>query len=207
MCLVKWLFVILLGITTGLICVIFQFSFWLAIVMIIVVGMLSIIRIVYIMYGTRNMELVHSYLKRYKNKPLFAYMLTLEEGNKELEIQAMERMIAHYRQPLVKYTYEMNRAIYVEDFDQAAYFAEKLGKHPNGNYGKALVAAANGNLEEARNILLKYEWMHFALEAMIAYYAKDRATFIQQAELAVNATRGLQRFAMVYSLKNRENEL
>ena len=197
---------IVLGLVVGIVCGIFNLSYWIAIAIILFFGLVSIANLYYTAYASTNMARVRTYLAKHQKDPLCAYLLTLETGDKGQEIQAMDRIIAHYRQPFMKNTYEMNKAVRLDDLERAKYYAEQLGNHPFSAYGKALIAAIEGKATEARSYTLKHDWGRYAVEATIALQAGDEAEFKRYAELAVSASKGMQRFSMIHSLKNMENE-
>lgn len=202
----KFLPIIILGLILGVVVSIFALPFWVAIVVIAAVGLFSIGKLYYTAFFTTNMDRVRRYLQKNSKDPMCQFLLVLENGTKEDEIEAMDKVIAHYRQPMMKHTYEMNKAIRLDDLETAAHFADKLGTHPFGQYGKAMIAAYTGNAEEARSYTLKHAWMNTAIEATVAYVQKDMTTFKQLAEQAITQTKGMQRFTFIYSFKKMERE-
>lgn len=203
----KFIPIILLGLILGVVVAVLDWPMWVAYMIILVVGLIPVVRMLNATYFTTNVNTVRHYLQKNKKDPMCEYALTMEFGTKEDEVAAIDKVLARYRQPVMQHTYEMNKAMRLDDYERASEFAEKLGKHPFGVYGKASIAAMLGNAEEARSYTLKDAWMNDAVEAMIAFTARDLKAFHQHGEEAIAKTKGLQRYILIYSLRNMEQEM
>ena len=160
----------------------------------------------YIAYFSTDMVKVKKYIVKKKKDPFMNFLLAVESGTKEQEIEAADKVIAHYKQPTMKNTYEMNRAIRLEDFERAHEFADKLMKTRYGPYGKALIAAILGNREEAKSYSLKTDWMEEAIEAELALYEGDKIAFEKYSKKAIEGTKGIQRFMFIHGFNKSIKE-
>lgn len=203
---VNWPVVIIVGIVAGLVSALFKIPFWVVVVVITLVTIVSMLNMIYNAYFTTDMAKVKKYIQKKQKDPFMAFILAVESGTKEQEIEAADKVIAHYKQPTMKNTYEMNRAIRLEQFDRAHEFADKLMKTPYGPYGKALIAASLGNREEAKSYSLKTSWMEAAIEAELALNENDEAAFERYSQQAINGTKGIQRFLFIHGFKKSLQE-
>lgn len=202
----KFIPIIVFGLILGVLSAMFDWPMWVPFVFILVVGFIPVGNMLYVAYGTTNLDHVRNYLQKNKKDPMCAYLLTVENGTKADEIEAIDKILARYRQPVMQHTYEMNKAIRLDDFETAAHFADKLGSHYFAAYGKASIAALTGQFDEARSYTQKHEWMTAAIEVMIAYTANDKASFKTYGDEAIAKTKGMQRYTLVYSFRKMEQE-
>ncbi|ATP40739.1 hypothetical protein CSE16_12150 [Solibacillus sp. R5-41] len=203
---VNWFQVILLGLVVGIASVVFNLPFGLCVAFIVAIGLLSIANMLYKAYFSTNMKQVKKYIENHKKDPFMKYMLTLENGTKGEELAAMDDVIAHYKQPSMQNTFEMNRAILLADYKRASEFAEKLKNAQLRTFGKAIIAAVQGNEEQLAEYDLKREWMKYAVEAELALAKKEQQRFEQASVKAVNASKGFQRFLLIHSFKKSKLE-
>ncbi|MEG0470983.1 MAG: hypothetical protein RR588_01485 [Solibacillus sp.] len=203
---VNWLQIIILGLVVGVASGVFNLPFLLSVGIITGFGLLAIGNMLHKVYLSTNMKQVKKYIENHKKDPFMKFILTVENGTKEEELAAMEEVIAHYKQPAMKNTFEMNRAILLEDYDRAHNFAEQLKNTHHRLYGKALIAAVQGNEAQMAEYDIKREWMKYAIEAALAVAKKDQQRFEQASVRAVNASKGIQRFLLIHSLKKSKLE-
>lgn len=203
---INWIYVIILGLAVGIISAIFDWPFSIAIAIIILFALCSIGYMIYIAYWSTNLVKIKKYLEKNKKDPFLNYILTVENGTKDQEIDAIDRVIAHYKQPVMKHTYEFNRAIRLDDFDRAHQFADKLMATPYGPYGKASIAALLGDREQAKNYSLKKKWMEDAIEAQLALAENNIEAFEQFSAKAITGTKGLQHYLLLNSFKKARIE-
>lgn len=203
---VRWGLLLIFGVIVGLVCAIFNLPFWMAVVLFVLLALSSMVKLVYNAYLSTNLTKIKAYIEKNKKDPFLNYLLIVENGTKEQEIEAMDKIIAHYKQPTLKNTYAMNKAIRLEDFGQAHQFANMLMKTPYGPYGKALIAAVQGNRAEAKRYELKSPWMNDAIEAALALSENNEQAFDKFASKTIEGTKGLQRFSNVHSLKKARAE-
>lgn len=202
----KFIPIIVLGLILGVLAAMFDWPIWVAFLIILAVGLIPVVKMLQAMYFTTDLDTVRRYLQKNKKDPVCEYALTMEFGTKEDEVAAIDKILARYRQATMQHTYEMNKAVRLEDFERASAFAEKLGTHAFGIYGKASIAAMQGQAIEARSYTLKDDWMTSVVESMIAYAARDMHMFRKHGDAAIEKTKGLQRYILFYSLKKMEQE-
>ena len=203
---INWIYVIILGVAVGVISAMLDWPFSLSISIIVLFALCSIGYMYYIAFASTNLLKIKKYIEKHKKDPLLNYILVIENGTKEEELEAMDRIIAHYKQPVIKNTYEMNRAIRLNDFGRAEHYADKLMDTPNGSYGKASIAALLGNREMAKSYPLKKAWMNDAVDAQLALAESDIDLYNQSAAKAIEGAKGLQRYSLYYSLKKAKQE-
>lgn len=203
---INWFYVVILGLAVGIISAIYDWPFSVSISIIGVFAFCSIGYMYYVAFVSTNLKIIKKYIVKHKKDPMLNYILVLENGTKEEEIKAMDRIIAHYKQPVIKHTYEMNRAIRLGDFELADQYADKLMNTPNGPYGKASIASLLGNRDQARRYPLKKEWMEHAVEAQLAIAKNNSEEFDQFAAKAVERAKGLQRFTLHHSFRKAQLE-
>lgn len=203
---INWFYVVILGVAVGVISAMYDWPFSVSISIIVIFALYSIGYMYYIAFASTNMKQIKKYIVKHKKDPMLNYILVLENGTKEEEIEAMDRIIDHYKQPVIKHTYEMNRAIRLDDFELAEIFADKLMDTPNGTYGKASIAALLGNRDQAKSYPLKKEWMEHAVEAQLAFAENNIEAFEQFAAKAVERSKGLQRFTLHHSFNKSKIE-
>ncbi|MCM3721328.1 MULTISPECIES: hypothetical protein [Solibacillus] len=203
---INWIYVIILGVTVGLISAMLDWPFSVSISIIVLFALCSIGYMYYIAFASTNLLKIKKYIEKHKKDPMLNYILAVENGTKEEEIGAMDRIIAHYKQPVIKHTYEMNRALRLNDFERAEQFADKLLDTPNGLYGKASIAALLGNRDLAKSYPLKKVWMNDAVDAQLALAENNIELFDQSAAKAIEGAKGLQRYSLYFSLKKAKQE-
>ncbi|MEG0439480.1 hypothetical protein [Solibacillus cecembensis] len=203
---VNWLQIIIFGLVVGVASGVFNLPFLWSMGIIAGMGLLVIANMLYKVYASTNMKQVKKYIENHKKDPFMKFILTVENGTKEEELAAMEEVIAHYKQPAMKNTFEMNRTILLEDYDRAHYFAEQLKNTQHKLYGKALIAAVQGNEAQLVEYDIKREWMKYAIEAQLAFAKKDQQRFEQASVKAVHAAKGIQRFMLIHSFKKLKLE-
>ncbi|AWE07421.1 hypothetical protein DCE79_08570 [Lysinibacillus sp. 2017] len=203
---VNWLYVIVLGIIAGLVSSIFDVPLWILLIVFIVLAIAKILHMYYIAFFSTDMNKVKKYIIKNKKDPFMNFLLVVESGTMEQEIEASDKVIAHYKQPTMKNTYEMNRAIRLEDFERAHEFADKLMKTPYGPYGKALIAASLGNRVEAKSYSLKSDWMEAAIDAELALKENNKAAFEKYSKKAIEGTKGIQRFLFIHGFNKSIKE-
>lgn len=203
---INWIYVIILGVTVGLISAMLDWPFSVSISIIVLFALCSIGYMYYIAFASTNLLKIKKYIEKHKKDPMLNYILVVENGTKEEEIGAMDRIIAHYKQPVIKHTYEMNRALRLNDFERAEQFADKLLDTPNGLYGKASIAALLGNRDLAKSYPLKKVWMNDAVDAQLALAENNIELFDQSAAKAIEGAKGLQRYSLYFSLKKAKQE-
>ena len=204
--LINWIYVIILGLAVGIISAIFEWPFSVAITIIVLFALCSIGYMYYIAYASTDLVKIKKYIEKHKKDPFLNYLLIVENGTKEEELEAMDRVIAHYKQPVMKHTYEFNRAIRLDDFDRAHQFADKLMDTPYGPYGKASIASLLGNREQAKSYPLKTQWMEDAIEAQLALAENNIEAFEQFSTKAIAGSKGLQYYLLLHSFKKARIE-
>lgn len=198
-----YLAIILLALTLSLAGV--RLSISLGIFALIAVGM--IYRHIHILYRTNNMEQVDKWVKNHRKEPIFAALYASAYGTKEEQIQAIDVIIHHYKQPAIKYNYLFIKAIMEENLGAAKVAARQIDKEPLTSYALCYIAALEGRSADMRSDKLTQPWMQPAIEAVYACTIKDEAKFRQFADASIQQARGIQKYGLIHNFKQMEDEL
>lgn len=171
-----------------------------------VIVMAMIYRHIHILYRTNNMEQVDKWVKNHRNEPIFAALYASAYGTKQEQLDAIDVIIHHYKQPAIKYNYLFIKAIMEENLGAAKVAAAKIEKEPLTSYAKCYIAALEGRTADMRSDQLTQPWMQPAVEAVYAYTLKDRAKFRQLADASIDQARGIQKYGLLHNFKQMEEE-
>lgn len=198
-----YLAIILLALTLSLAGV--RLSISLGIFALIAIAM--IYRHIHILYRTNNMEQVDKWVKNHRKEPIFAALYASAYGTKEEQIQAIDVIIHHYKQPAIKYNYLFIKAIMEENLGAAKVAARQIEKEPLTSYARCYIAALEGRTADMRSDKLTQPWMQPAIEAVHACTIKDQAKFRQFADASIQQARGIQKYGLIHNFKQMEDEL
>lgn len=162
---------------------------------------------IYVLYASKNEKQIERFLKTNQKNPIFKYTYALAHGTKEDELQAIEAILAKYKQPMLQRTYLFARALLQDDLQTAAVEAQLIPNEPNRSYSIAYVEALKGNAQQARSYELSKQWMQYAIDAIIAYEAKDLSAYKASVEQTLAVTRGVQYYHLLMSFKKMTAEL
>lgn len=205
----RYVFIILLGIALTVVMTFLELPFWLIYLSIVVLYLLlTVVPSMYIVYKSNNLKRIERYLEANKRKPLFAYPLAVKTGDLEIIIQAIQAILNKYKQPYVQEVYKTNLALYENDFSRFDNLSNQISKEPLRTYYQAYNQALKGNFKEARTLKvdLPAGWMPHAIEAIIAKKIGDMERFWEEANASVECARGVQKFNLFYSFKNIEKD-
>ncbi len=195
-----WILAVVLGVTTGLL----NWSFWVPLGIIGVLAVFNFVYTLYIIYKSQNLGTIEKFLRKNKRNPIYGFTLELKYGTKEDVINKIELITKRYKQPLIKHTYGFNHALFLKEYEIAKNHAKQIESHPLGQYCLALVAAFEGDDENALNKSLKYEWMREAVTAVYYFAKHDLAAYRLYRDKAISASYGIQHFSNVYFFKQLE---
>ena len=161
-----------------------RLSISLGIFALIAVGM--IYRHIHILYRTNNMEQVDKWVKNHRKEPIFAAFYASAYGTKEEQIQAIDVIIHHYKQPAIKYNTSLLRPLWRRILVPAKVAARQIDKEPLTSYALCYIVRLEGRAADMRSDKLTQPWMQPAIEAVYACTIKDQANFRQFAMPASN---------------------
>jgi len=205
----RYVFIILLGIALTVVMSFLELPFWLIYLSIVVLYiLLLVVPQMYIVYKSNNLSRIERYIEENNKKPIFTYALAVKTGNREAIIQAINKILKKYKQPFMQEVYKTNLALYENDVSSFVIFAKQISKEPLRTYYRAYSEALQGNYEEARTLIgdLPEGWMPHAIEAIIAKENGDVERFREEAEASVESARGVQKFNLVYSFQHLERD-
>lgn len=203
----RYVFIIFIGIALTVVMSFLELSFWFIYLSIIVLYiLLLVVPQMYIVYKSNNLKRIERYLEEYKRKPLFAYALAIKSGDRDAIIQLINAILKKYKQPYMQEVYKTNLALYENNVATFDTLGRQISKEPLRTYYIAYSEALQGNYEEARTLIadLPDGWMPNAIEAIIAKELGDLETFQKEAKASVECARGIQKFNLLYSFHHME---
>lgn len=203
---VNWPLFIALGVILGVATAMFEFPYVYAVIILVAIVIFMIVRMYYIALYSTNMKAVKKYIQKHKKEPVMNFFLQVADGTKEDEIKAIDQVISTAKNSNIKRTYEMNRAIRLQDFDLAEEIAQSISDNEYGKYGLAIIAASRGNYEEAEEYSFFTLWMKWAVQAEIAYSQKNREKYDENVQKTIDASKGVQRFVVIHNFRKAEQE-
>ncbi|SES02252.1 hypothetical protein [Psychrobacillus sp. OK032] len=205
----RYVFIILLGIALTVVMSFLELPFWLIYLSIVVVYiLLLVVPQMYIVYKSNNLARIERYLEENKKKPLFAYTLAVKTDDRDAIIQSINKILKKYKQPFMQEVYKTNLALYENNVSSFVILAKQISKEPLRTYYRAYSEALQGNFEEARTLIgnLPEGWMSHAIEAIIAKENRDAERFREKAESSVTCARGVQKFNLFYAFQHMERD-
>lgn len=202
----KLMWMVPLALVISILFAVMEWPLWIAFALFVIIAGMEIPIMLYAMYFSQNLQQITKYVDQQQEMPVFAYMHQLREGTKEDQLEAIEAVLAKYKQPQVQAVYGANKAIMLDEFTKARRLAEPIASSEIGQYTLALIEAVQGNREEAKRYSLQKEWMKASIEANLAYIEKDRETFEREAQKAINNAKGIQYYSNTYVFKRMRDE-
>ena len=197
----KLLWMIPLAIVIGVGFAMLEWPIWMGIALFVFIAILEIPIILYTLYASQNMTKITKYIVQNRKNPIYQYMYLLPEGTEASLIEAIDTILRKYKQPNIQAIYGANRAILLEDFDEARRLVYPVLQSELGQYTMALIAAMQGNGEEMQQYKVEKEWMKAGLEANLAFAQGDMATFDRASQQAIDSAKGVQYYGNTYVFK------
>ncbi|WP_413363296.1 hypothetical protein [Lysinibacillus sp. 3P01SB] len=202
----KLLWMVPLALVISILFAVMEWPLWIAFALFVIIAGMEIPIMLYAMYFSQNLQQITKYVDQQQEMPVFAYMHQLREGTKENQLEAIDAVLAKYKQPQVQAVYGANKAIMLDEFGKARRLAEPISSSEIGQYTLALIEAVQGNREQAKRYSLQKEWMKASIEANLAYIEKDREAFEREAQKAINNAKGIQYYSNTYVFKRMRDE-
>ena len=197
----KLLWMIPLAIVIGIGFAMLDWPIWMGIALFVFIAILEIPIMLYTLYASQNLARITKYIVQNRKNPIFQYMYLLPEGTEASLIEAIDTILRKYKQPNIQAIYGANRAILLEDFDEARRLVYPVLQSELGQYTMALIAAMQGNGEEMQQYKVEKEWMKAGLEANLAFAQGDTATFDRTSQQAIDSAKGVQYYGNIYVFK------
>ena len=197
----KLLWMIPLAIVIGVGFAMQDWPIWMGIALFVFIAILEIPIMLYTLYASQNLARITKYIVQNRKNPIFQYMYLLPEGTEASLIEAIDTILRKYKQPNIQAIYGANRAILLEDFDEARRLVYPVLQSELGQYTMALIAAMQGNGEEMQQYKVEKEWMKAGLEANLAFAQGDTATFDRTSQQAIDSAKGVQYYGNIYVFK------
>ncbi len=155
-------------------------------------------------YRSNNIKSIEKFLVANHKKPLFAYPLALANSNDMAVEESLRAVVAKYNQPYMQNVYKTILALHLKNIKAADIYAKKIENEPLKSYYAAYIAAKKGEFEEAvlHEENVNVEWMIHALHALYAHEKGKQDEFSIESKLAVNHSRGVQKYILLHSFKN-----
>ncbi len=202
----KLMWMVPLALVISILFAVMEWPLWIAFALFVIIAGMEIPIMLYAMYFSQNLQQITKYVDQQQEMPVFAYMHQLREGTKENQLEAIDAVLAKYKQPQVQAVYGANKAIMLDEFGKARRLAEPIASSEIGQYTLALIEAVQGNREQAKRYSLQKKWMKASIEANLAYIEKDREAFEREAQKAINNAKGIQYYSNTYVFKRMRDE-
>lgn len=202
----KLMWMVPLALVISILFAVMEWPLWIAFALFVIIAGMEIPIMLYAMYFSQNLQQITKYVDQQQEMPVFAYMHQLREGTKENQLEAIDAVLAKYKQPQVQAVYGANKAIMLDEFGKARRLAEPISSSEIGQYTLALIEAVQGNREQTKRYSLQKEWMKASIEANLAYIEKDREAFEREAQKAINNAKGIQYYSNTYVFKRMRDE-
>lgn len=173
---------------------------WTVFVFMVIACIVMLGRMLYVLYGTKNIKSVEKFLASNRKEPIYAYVYEQAKGTKEEQLNAIEQILKKYPKGYIYQNYRFVREMLKEDYDVAFDEAKLIGKEPFMSYSKALVYATQGNRHDALSFELSKEWMREAILATLAKVENDKNSYEVHKQNAIQSARGIQRYGLIHSL-------
>ncbi|MFY3793167.1 hypothetical protein ACOQFO_15955 [Ureibacillus sp. MALMAid1270] len=178
----------------------YNWPIWTVITLLIFVFVLKLIDMLYTLYGSKNMKKVEKFLKNNLKEPIYAFVYAQAHSSKEEQFDIIERILKKYPQKYIHHHYRFVQELLKENYATALDEAAKIEKEPIMSYSKALVYANQGKKEEALSYQINKIWMSEAILATLAKVEKNNTSYEIHKANAIEAAKGIQRYALVHTL-------
>ena len=192
------------AILVGVVCAIFELPLRIGIGLIFLICVWIFLDFLYSVYGSTNIKKVEKFIIKKQKEPLYYYVYSQGFGTVEDQLIAIEKILSKYKQPHIHQYYLAIQFYLSDQFEDALKAANQIGKEPFMSYTKAMILVQMGKIEEAKAFKFEKQWMHEAIQAMIAIQKKDKAAFQLHSSQAIASARGIQRLSLIYSFKAME---
>lgn len=158
----------------------------------------------YIMFLTQNIKFVDRFIHNKKNHPYYALLIVMVNGDVEVAENELNRIKSvFYEQVRVSaQTWIFMEKGYIEE---AKRTAEKIKNKNARNHYLANIALVEENWEvfDQAKSMVKHPGLRYALEAELAFNKGDMEQAQKLGDLAISASRGLQKYILVKSLERQ----
>lgn len=177
-----------------------QWPRWTVFIFLIIVFLIMLGRMLYVMYGTKDIKQVEKFLANNQKEPIYAFVYNQAHGSKEDQLHSIEKILKKYPKGYIHQNYLFVREMLNDHYHSALIEAERIEKEPFMSYSKAIVYATQGNNEQALSYNFEKKWMSEAILATLAKAEKHEQHYQLHKENAIEAAKGIQRFGLIYSL-------
>lgn len=205
----RWLLLFGGGVLLTVVLLFLNIPFWAVFVIVMVVYLATTLGWpVYIIYVTKDMKKIDTFLTKNRSNAIFAYGYSIAHESDEMIIETIETILQTYKQPKVQAIYGANLAVWQQDAEALHRIAIHLPTADYVNYYTASALLMEGNLERAQTLQtsIKKPWMKHALQASIAKELGDQTAYRREVELATSHARGVQYYVLV-SLFQRDEQV
>lgn len=159
----------------------------------------------YILFWTKNVNLVEGYVKKRIKHPYYALTRALVHKQFEQAEQYAEQLKKGYEEAKKLALVH----IYIEkgELEEAERVANDIQNETARYYNQALIALLRGQEDRFENLKQKVKKHPFCyvLEAERAFRNGDQKEAERYGNLAISTSRGLQRYVLVRSLEHQQN--
>lgn len=197
---------LLYAIIACIITVFFKLPFWLFTLSVISISLARTFYVLHVLYRSRNVDRIEHFLQSSLKNPLYHYTYSLKSGSAQVQLQAIDLVLAAYQSPLVQGMYRSHKALLEHDYNTAKDFASQIPNELMRNYHLALIEASQGN-DKSKNFLLQKPWMSSMIAATLHYKKGNMTEFELQKKEALNQSRGIQYFSNFFYLERIDEKI
>jgi hypothetical protein len=159
----------------------------------------------YIMFFTKNVNLVEKFINIRKKHPYYSLLIAIANKKYDQAEQYVKRLGLIYNQ--IKVSIKAGIQIENKQLDEAEETIQKIKNHNIRNYNLALLALSKRELGlfETFKSQVKHKGLQYALDAELAYIRGKMEEAEKFGELAISSSRGLQKWLLVKSLEHQRN--
>ncbi|GFN30101.1 hypothetical protein [Paenibacillus xylaniclasticus] len=168
----------------------------LIVVSVFVILAVPIIRIIYILRYSHNMQAVEKLLRKLaRTVPYYAAMADLLDGS----VDSAAARMGNINNDKLRAVIGANVAFAADRWQEAEQHINQLSHSDAKHVGRALIRLMQDDLNgfESAKRLVEHPGFVHALEANAAFHRGDITKAEEQGELAIQATAGLQRYAYI----------
>jgi hypothetical protein len=189
----------------GVVGAILGLNYWLVILIIVALTVISIGYFLYTILLSRNLKAIESVLHNNRKDPQYGYLVALKENHTVEAIAQIDKILSKIKISSQKHQYGIIREILADNYVLARHHAKEIEQLEVGKYSLALLDSMEGKGEKHLNTIFTKPWMSSAIRATHYHVKGDREQYEFHRDLALSLAKGVQYAATVYTFRNLEN--
>ena len=200
----QYLLIFILAILLGILTSIWQVSFWMTAVLIVLsVILITYVPFVWYMYFSSNTDSIGKYLKKRSRQPILQFYYRLANSDMEQTEEALTLLKKKYKSPQMTAVFEVAHAAQQEKLASVKESIPLIKNLPARQYYVTLLKVKEEEWNDVDKMIpsLQKEWMKEAVQAERLLKKGDTPAAKVHELKAIDLTKGMQR----YSLEKRYN--